>query len=294
MNKYLLPSFFLLLLSSNLLCQIDEEANTSKRYLVSMVKNTKEYVCEIERSTVDSIWIKVDHEILALPMEDVATIRIYNYNGRFDTHDRNTFRHVLAPSAYPIKQGEFHYQNLLIAGSAFHFGITDQFSITSATFIPTIIDEYLVGYIAPKASIKISPTAHIGLGVLAGFDIDLLDFDFYSAMIVPFINTTIGDEDRNLTLGLGYGVEDTDFDGRITAGMIGCRLRFLERMAFVSESTLAGLDSFNNKNFEIWYFGSHVFQLLRRKNTFDLGLVSLSLFGDRLVAIPYIGYARSF
>jgi len=263
------------------------------KYILTIVGDKSEYIGVLENGTKDSIYIKVDDELHSFHLNEVSTLIKYDYKGPFQNYERSAERHVLAPSGLTLKKDEAYYQNLLLFGSVFGVGVTDRFSMTGGVFLPSITYEELVAYFAPKFSFKMMSNLHVGFGVVGGFDIDTHDFDLYEFMLVPFINTSIGNADHNFTIGLGYGVEDEDLDNRVTAGMFGFKVRFSEKFSVVSENTLVLVDNHYSSRSENWFFGSHVLRHVNAKGSFDFGALTIYAYGDPIF-LPYIGYARFF
>lgn len=111
-------------------------------------------------------------------------------------------RYLFASNALGIKKGEGYYQNTWIMFNNVNYGITNNFSI-GAGMIPT----FLFGvsatpfWIMPKFSIPVaSDMLHFSAGALIG---GVLGEDGGSGGLL-YGTGTVGDTDKNLSLGLGY------------------------------------------------------------------------------------------
>lgn len=111
-------------------------------------------------------------------------------------------RYLFASNALGIKKGEGYYQNTWIMFNNVNYGITNNFSI-GAGMIPT----FLFGvsatpfWIMPKLSIPVaSDMLHFSAGALIG---GVLGEDGGSAGLL-YGTSTVGNTDKNLSLGLGY------------------------------------------------------------------------------------------
>ena len=301
MNKILLPLLLTLFLFHDSMVIYSQEVMATKhstvdtitkgdQFVFALHEQNEEFVGEIIKGTSDSIWLKVHGEVIGYNIHEIKSLNKHNYDGKYQFMDRNSSRHILAPTAMNLDKGEAYYQNLLLLGSAFSYGFDDDFSITGAVFLPAIINEELFLYFAPKVSRQVDPKVRIGGGIIAVADLDAQDFDIYELAIVPFANATLGDQDNNITFGLGYGFEDDDLENRVFAAMFGGAFRLGERFVFATENTFARVNDSFPDNF---YFGGHVLRIFKRKNTFEVGLLTLDL-DDSLVPLPYFGYARAF
>lgn len=129
---------------------------------------------------------------------DVSRMR----NDEYWHENPQSTRYLFAPNALGIKQGEGYYQNTWILFNNVNYGITNNFSI-GAGMIPV----FLFGvsatpfWIMPKLSIPVaSSKLHFSAGALIG---GVLGEDGGSGGL--FYGTgTVGDADKNLSLGLGY------------------------------------------------------------------------------------------
>ena len=299
MNINHLSSFILLLqifTTTALLGQDENSLVEEKMYLISMNENKLEYVGYIKNSTSDSLWVEVNGRTKSLSQENIRSIEHYDFHGRYFSLDRNFSRHVLAPTAMNLNKGQIYYQNLMLAGNLFSGGVTDHFSLAGGFIIPPIIDEDLFWYFAPKVSGDIAPNFHIGFGVIAAGIYELNRRSTDEVLIVPFANFTAGNRDRNVTFGIGYGLEGEELDSRILAGMLGVTFRFSEKFCFVSENTFAqNTTIFNERSYEdLYYLGAQTIRFIKRKNTIDFGVMIISEGYIDLIPIPYLGYVRYF
>jgi len=296
MNNFTFIPISIILIVASLItssAQGKNEPVTPTKYLISMVDKSIEYIGEIEKGTKDSIWINVGEEQLSFHIEEITTIQPIDEEHAYENYERCAARYVLAPSAMGLKRDEAYYQNLFIFGSLFNVGVTDNFSMTGGVLLPLIVYGELVSYYTPKFSVQIKPKLHFGTGMVGGFSLDIFDFEPYEFMLVPFANMTIGDVNNNVTIGFGYGIEDWESQNEVTARMLAVKFKPLKRVSIVSENTMMFKDDSFIRERGNRYFGFHVLRYFKRKNSFDIGILTLKMFNDNII-LPYFSYTRAF
>lgn len=112
-------------------------------------------------------------------------------------------RYFWSPNGFGLKKGEGYYQNVWVLFNQVSVGITDNTSI-GAGLIPLFLfaGSPTPVWITPKVSIPVSPGKfNLGAGALIGTVIGA-DAGFFG---IPYGVATIGNRDKNLNFGLGYG-----------------------------------------------------------------------------------------
>ncbi|PKD43893.1 hypothetical protein CWD77_08955 [Rhodohalobacter barkolensis] len=111
-------------------------------------------------------------------------------------------RYFFAPNAIGLKNGNGYYQNAWILFNNVNYGISNNFSLGAGTIPVFLFGTTSVPFwILPKLSIPVSnDNLHLGAGALIGgvMGEDSGGFGLF------YGNTTVGDRDKNLTIGLGY------------------------------------------------------------------------------------------
>ncbi|PWN08272.1 hypothetical protein DDZ15_00730 [Rhodohalobacter mucosus] len=113
-------------------------------------------------------------------------------------------RYFFAPNAIGLKQGAGYYQNTWILLNNANVGITDNVSI-GAGLVPLFLfgQSSFPFWILPKVSIPITHGKfYAGGGALIG---GVVGEDTDGGFGLFYGNTTIGNRDKNLTIGFGYG-----------------------------------------------------------------------------------------
>ena len=132
-------------------------------------------------------------------------------------------RYFFAPSALPLKQGEGYGTFSAITGGNLSYGVSDNAILgLSAT--------WLGAGISAKQSFRLNDNTHASIGGMFQ-----LSFGSGEPTMFPFANVTKGDENLNVTLGVGYL---TGGGGEINSPMVnlsGC-YQVSERLWMMSEN----------------------------------------------------------
>ena len=124
----------------------------------------------------------------------------------------NEFRNYLTPTAFGLDKGEILYQNYLLFFQQFYFGLGDDFTVGLGFEVVSLLDSaasfpgvFINGkYSVPNAANFFS-LAVGGVAVRVPESEIALDFGGF------YLAGTLGDGNRNLTLGLGFGVFEGEF-----------------------------------------------------------------------------------
>ena len=159
-------------------------------------------------------------------------------NGDFWFPNPNNTRLYLSPTARMLKQGEGYFQNIWLFFNGVAVGITDNITIGGGMSVfPT--DDFLsdnIFYLTPKIGVHAGSNVDLAVGALyifLPFD-DGFDDGSNSAGIIYGV-ATLGDDNHNLTGGLGYGFANGELaDSPVM--MLGGEYRLGKRISFVSEN----------------------------------------------------------
>lgn len=242
--------------------------------------------------------VSEDSERIILRVESVGDVTIQRSNirtmtlldparmrdGVFWHTNPQATRYFFAPNAIGLEKRKGYYQNTWILFNNVNYGVSDNFSIGGG-----IVPMFLFGvsatpaWILPKVTIPISEdTFHLGagamLGGLIGVDSDLLGL-FYGV-------GTLGDRDRNLTVGIGYGYAGSEVSKTPlinVSGMVrtGRRVYLLTENYFIPEAGVNGIISFGAR------WTSESFAV-------DFGLFRPLEDAGGLIGIPWLGVTLPF
>jgi hypothetical protein len=190
-------------------------------------------------------------------------------------------RYYWAPNGYGLKKGEGYYQNMWILYNQAGYGFSDKFSIGAG-----LLPFFLFGgaptpvWIAPKFSIPIKKDDfNLGAGILAATIIGEDNASFGIAYGV----STFGTQDKNFTLGMGYGYAGGDWAKRPII-MASTMLRTGKKGYFISENYYIPT---GDDGLVLIMIGG---RSLIKKVALDYGLVMpFSQYMEEFVAIPWLG-----
>jgi hypothetical protein len=154
-------------------------------------------------------------------------------NGRYYFDNPQSSKYFFIQNGYGVKKGEGYYSNAWIFFNEITYGVTNNFSI-SAGMIPLFLfaGAETPVWINPKLSIPVvRDKVNIGVGAYVGTIIGLEDAGF----AFLYGNTTFGNRDKNITLGLGWGVAGGEVSGTPLISLAGM-LRISQRWYLLTEN----------------------------------------------------------
>ena len=205
--------------------------------------------------------IAEDEQSITMRIESVGEIRIERRNilsitkidpdrirdGKYWYPNPQATRYFFAPNAIGIKKGEGYYQNAWILFNNVNYGITNNFSLGGG-----LVPLFLFGspgtpvWLLPKVTFPVSEDKfHLGAGAMVG---GLVGVDSELGGLVYGVGT-LGNRDKNLTMGVGYGFVGDEVAKQPlinVSGMIrtGRRVYLISENYFVFESGVNGIVSF--------------------------------------------------
>lgn len=198
--------------------------------------------------------ISQDQETLQLKTASVGNIRIrmseiisitregqHNSMVRNRTNGIRSGRYFYSPNAYGLKQGEGYYQNVWIFFNQVSYGFSDNFTIGVGT-IPLFL---FAGsptplWLTPKVTLPIKgEKIALGAGGILGTVIgEEITFG------LAYGTLTLGNRDRNLTFGLGYGAAEGEWTDTPLINVSGM-YRVSDKSYLLMESYFVGDDGIN-------------------------------------------------
>lgn len=218
--------------------------------------------------------------IVSLAALDSDRIR----NGKYWYENPQSTRYFFAPNAIGMRKGNGYYQNTWVLFNNVNYGITDNISIGGG-----IVPLFLFGspvtpvWLLPKVSIPVSEGQfYLGAGAmiggLIGVETDPLGV-FYGV-------GTLGNRDKNLTVGLGYGYAGNEVSSTPLVNISGS-IRISRRMYLLSESYfLPGTESNGLVSFGMRW-ASESFAI-------DFGLFRPLEDAAGLIGVPWLGVTLPF
>ncbi|HMN89989.1 MAG TPA: hypothetical protein PKD70_07120 [Saprospiraceae bacterium] len=163
--------------------------------------------------------IEINGEQLVLQTQNIGTITLLIQSirlmreinpkgikhGQYWSEHPQSTRYFLAPTGHGLRKGEGYYQNTWIFFNQANIGLTDQISIGGGIF-PAFL--FLAGtvsstvvWITPKVSFPIKEDVfNLGIG---GVGFVTIGSENSSGSVLGYGVATLGNRDKNITLGLG-------------------------------------------------------------------------------------------
>ncbi|WP_218089757.1 hypothetical protein [Rhodohalobacter halophilus] len=211
------------------------EGNVFFGYLIS--ENDQSVVLNVE--SVGEVTILREN---IRSMTQIDSERIIN--GSYYYENPQATRYFFAPNALGLPKGRGYYQNTWIFFNNVNYGISDNFSLGGG-----IVPLFLFGvsstpvWILPKVTFPVAnEKLHLGAGAMIGGLIGTVTESlglFYGV-------GTLGDRDKNLTVGIGYGYAGEEVSSTPLINISGMirvnrRLYLLTENYFVPETEAGGI-----------------------------------------------------
>jgi hypothetical protein len=219
-------------------------------------------------------------EIPVLQIKSAVVIDSSNFrNGVYWFPNPNPTRYLFGPSAINLKMGEGYYQNAYLLINSINYGLSNNFSLGFGFEFLTTMHGEPIYFISPKVGFQVDSFFHAGCGVLY---LNLPD-EMGNLGIVYGI-TTLGNKDKNITLGLGWGFVDGKFS-QIPTVTISGMTRIFKNIAFVSENWLT--PNYRIFSYGIRFFGENLAVDLAFLNNPEIAK-------NNFIGLPYVGFVVKF
>ncbi len=207
-------------------------------------------------------------------------------NGKYWFPDPNHTRLLFAPTGRMLEKGRGYFADYYVFFPAVNYGVTERISLGGGmSLFPTGSLDKQIYYFTPKVGLHQSERLNFASGALI-IRIPEIDNDGDSPLVSVLYGTgTWGGPERSLTLGLGYGMVDSEFADRPLV-VLGGEYRLTRRTAFVSENwIMPGVES---------ALISYGLRLFTETLSADLALLN-TLGADALFpGVPYIDFVWNF
>ncbi|MEL6195141.1 MAG: hypothetical protein AAFR66_23990 [Bacteroidota bacterium] len=216
--------------------QRDEEYIGSNMIIRTSDGNT--YKGKILESRVDTVIMEtILLGTIGIPREKIKSIKGFVSTGS-DIYDRillsNAYtRYLFGTNALGLKKGEGYYQNTWVLFNQFSYGITDNISVGGG-LVPLFLFN---GTSTPVwGTVKLSfPVASESFHLSAGSLFGTIPGEDVGVFGLFFGQATIGNEKKNLTVGLGYGFADGEV-GNTPTITLGAALPLGRKASFITEN----------------------------------------------------------
>ena len=262
-------------------------AQTDTTIWVIETTDGNEYTGWITSETEEHIVLETEtYGALTIPIKNIAKRKKANdsqiVDGEYWFDNPHASRYYWAPNGYGLRKGEGYYQNTWILLNQVSYGFTDNFTV-GVGIVPTFFFglEAAPVWVTPKFSFPVvKDKVNLGAGVLAGTivgeDTEIVGLTYGLA--------TVGDRDRNITLGVGYGFVEGDW-AETPVIMIGGMYRVGKKGYLLTENYV--IPAFDN---EVAVLISGGGRWVGKKIAIDYGGVLPIASGmDTFIIIPWLG-----
>jgi len=184
-----------------------------------------------------------------------------------------------------LKKGDGYFGVYEVFFPTVNYGITDNMSLGGGISIfPSGRFSRQIYYFTPKISLKQSEKINIAAGVLM---IKLPDADDEKLPLVSVLYGvgTYGTHNRSMTLGLGYGMEDSKLASKPMV-VLGGEQRLSRRLSLVTENWIVPRVSEVMVSLGVRFFGE--------ASSVDLALINTVGNESLFPGIPYVDFVYNF
>lgn len=221
-------------------------------------------------------------ELVRSQIREARTAEGRVVRGEFWQEDPNLSRLFFTSTGRALEAGRTYLGTYLIVLPFVAVGATDW--LTLGVGAPVLFGEFEPFYLAPKVQIVDTDRVALAAGALHFlFRNDGSDVDEDVGILYGV--GTFGDDDRALTLGVGFGYAGSDFSSQ-PVGMIGGEVRASRRIKWLTENYfLPG---------ETGAAFSGGVRLLGERFSADVGIAAVAEEGDVWCCLPLLGVAYAF
>ncbi len=257
--------------------RIEMQDGTSYKGTINSINNS-----EISLDVQGTGVITIDRSLT----EEVITYDLTNSARIFDFDNPLYSKYYLGESAIGLKKGEAYYQNIMIVGNFFAYGVSDNFSISGGFETVSLFNGRVpVFFVNPKLTFHSSnELIHFGVGTFAGFS--LQDPTGFGG--AAYTNVTFGNKNNNLTAGVGIPYASEGGFADLPVFQIAGMGRLSNKISLVGEVFIADISdiAFNDNTAT---FGTLNIRIMTKNAVFDVGAI-----GTTDGAIPVFSAAFIF
>jgi hypothetical protein len=234
---WLMAPFFLLLTAGPLRAQevpgLEVLADTTQVQVVELQDGSTLYGRVVALGPPVSFRLS-SGQVIDLDPASIRRVRVSDgkvVNGEVWEPDPNPTRLFFAPTARTTSAGSGYFSVYELFIPFLSFSVTDRFMIAGGTPLIGDFDGDRPFWIAPKIKVLDLERTQVAVGLWSLSTGDI-DDGIYSLL---FGTGTFGSVDQAVTLGIGYGMEGTDFADRPVV-VVGGETRVSRRVKLVSEN----------------------------------------------------------
>ncbi len=204
-------------------------------------------------------------------------------DGGFD--DTNLNRYLYAPSAYTLGEGQAYFSQKEFLWSSMAYGITDDLDLQLGSVVPLLAfpatRNLMVGL---KQAIDLSDTARLAVGGQVTLLPDI------GGAGTPFVNLTLGEEDRHGSFNLGMPMSFGGGGGVQTSGVLLANASYYYRLG-PRAAVVAEMWSLMTRYDGSYFLPSGGIRTIGRRFSATIGTYNLVQLDDfTLLPIPWLDF----
>lgn len=225
--------------------------------------------------------------------------RASRYNEGSNRFGKNWFpapapsRNLIGATAIPMKAREIRFTSTYLLFDALSAGLTKRLSVSAGLEKTSLLSQSSVGGIY-FGSLKYGVQVGDGLHVAAHGQVISIPYGGWAFTNSRRLNlgflgglATLGDENRNLTLGFSWSVLDFRWITRYPLITVGGQWRFGKRMSFVSENWVLPIPGSPSP-----YFLSYALRVMGTRICADLGFINNENLAQSIApGIPFASFS---
>lgn len=224
-----------------------------------------------------------DNEYLISSLINEDTSQAVNENEsslyQFKNHSKTNY--FISPSFIPLEKGEVSLRNIMLTNNNLSYGLTKHISISGGFEAISLYNRKPTWNVASKIGFEAFKNVHIG----GGFNYRANGF--YDLSLV-YGGLTFGDENRNITLGVGSDFQKGKLFEKPAFSLCGM-FRLSDNLLIVSENYMVDKKT-NNEGYQ--YMGIQGMRYMGKGGSLDAGIMiarSDSYWFGGLYCLPYVG-----
>jgi small nuclear ribonucleoprotein (snRNP)-like protein len=278
--KHLIPFIFLFFSSTVLFGQAVLDSTKKTEKVIVKMKNGDAFKGEIIKRDQHILTLKTENGELNLLAMNISAIENETATEKFSNPNPHGTKYIFGSSGIPLKRNQVDYQNIFFSTHFVNYGITKNISVGGGFDLLSSIVGYPIWFLTSKVGVKVSKNIHVAGGII------MANGGFADFLAMGYGVFTLGTNESNLSVGTGHGFFS---DKTVPLALIVNGLhRLNSTIALVSENYM--IPSPHSSG----YVGTHAIRILSTKSSFDIGMIIIPDFYQNGIALPFVGYARTF
>ncbi|MBN2225722.1 MAG: hypothetical protein JW763_00005 [candidate division Zixibacteria bacterium] len=248
----------------------------------------------------DEVTIQTSAGSFTVAKEKIADVKLVESSayrdGVYWFPNPNRTRLYVGPTGRCLRKGEGYFSDMLIFFPSVSYGLTDNVTIGGGmSLVPGIDFDRQLFYLMPKIGLDVKENIAIAASAIIiqipdfddddDEDGDLVDLDEGVTVGVLFASSTIGTDDKSLTLGLGFGFADDEIADN-PAVLVGGEYRVARRLSLVTENWIFPEVDDPLISYGVRFFGEQL--------SIDLALFNILNDDAIFPGFPFVGFVWNF